>query len=207
MPILPRFSEPNTYVRYFGPNVLDVNDSTEKIRFLLLRERALPLKYPFRFGTAQGAPIGVGASTAQFSFKDLDPRPGNVYEAYLGVCPGVRLQIFDPADTRQLKWDEKITEIVEDYTAVVEYDDSPLEAPEFKLWIPQGKRFPGLVAQNKTDSLYQGGSSIFPEIIWIAAKWKTENADERNTTPAAWQQLNSDPRLSQPVRFGGKFPG
>lgn len=206
MAILPRFSEPGTYKRYLGANILNDQDPTVKIRYILLQERVYPLKYPFQFTSTQAAPIAAGAKTDPFTFRDLDPKPGHVYETFLGLTPGARYQLSHPFDIRQLKWDEKIQDITEDYTANLEYDESPIDAPTFRIWIPQGKRYPSIVAQNITDSLYQGGSSISPEVLWIAAKWRVVEANERNTPPALWAQLQTDTRMSEPITFGGEFP-
>lgn len=202
MPITPKFSEPGSFVRYRGSNILDDRDLDNKIRYLFLGERVLPLRYPYQFQSTDGAPVAAGVSTRQFNFRDLDPARGHVYEALLGVGLGARYQVWHPFDLRQLRWDEKIQDITEDYTAVLEYDDSPYEAPVFRVWIAPNKKFPGIVAQNNTDSLVQGGVSIRPRVIWVAAKWKVEQVTE----PALLEALNAKAVWSQPITFGGLFP-
>lgn len=197
-PRTPEFAEPGTYVRYFGENLLDSKDEVKKFRYLQLQERDGPLRYPFTFTST-----AVDALTSQQIFSDLDPGRKHVYQAFLGVAPGVRVRVSHPFDVRILRWDQNVAQISDDQTAVLTHGLSPYEAPSYSLWIPPNKRYPALTGQNATADLVMGGKAIKPRVIWIGSVFNYLIVDE--AMPDILDKLVKKKVPSLPITFGGSI--
>lgn len=192
MPIMPKFREPGDYLRYFGPSITrPQQDPTKKFRYIQLLERMAPLKYPYTFPS-----VAAGAKSDDITFDELQPDNIHIYEAYLGVKPGARIFVWHPYDEKVLKWDEKIEDIDEDYTANITHEESPYEAPEYSIWIKRDG-YPLLKAMNIT----WPRKSIKPEIIWLAAKFKFEEI----TDGELLDMLKKRKIPSTPISFGGEI--
>ena len=197
MTIMPKFEEPGYYIRYYGARIdKPAEEPEKKFRYIHLLEREGPLKYPYTF-----ASVAVGSKTDAFTFKELDPSTEHIYQAYLGVVPGVQVYVWHRYDEKILKWDEKIEDINEDDVANITQDESPYDAPSFEIWIAPGKRYPALVCKNVTDRLYQGGASIKPKIIWIVSKFTFEHVID----PELLDKLVKQKIPSEPITFGGRI--
>lgn len=187
---LTKFQQPGRYERYFGANIArPQTDSEKRTRFIRLLDRQFPLKYPFSFPS-----LAANAKSDDQSFDELNPDEDHIYQAFLGVTPGVRLLVFHPLDVRQLRWDERVTDIDEDATAHLTSRESPYNDPDFSIWI-SNERFPALRVQNISHE------AIVPRILWIAAKFTFEDV----TDPDLLDKLNRKKIPSEPVTFGGEF--
>jgi len=190
MPILPEFREPGDFLRHFGPSVARPQaDPEKKFRYIQLQERMAPLKYPYTFVS-----VAPGSKGDDITFAELQPDNVHIYEAYLGVKPGVRIFIWHPYDSKILKWDEKIEEIAEDYTANITHEESPHEAPEYSIWIKRDS-YPLLQPMNIT----WPGKSIKPEIIWLAAMFNFKEVTDEELL----DMLMKRKIPSTPISFGG----
>jgi hypothetical protein len=217
-PLMPSFQDPGSYVRYYGPSITNTQDVVLTTRYLRLLERSSPLRYPFKFPTT----VGVDLKTASVTFGDLEPATGHVYQAFLGVPPGLRVQVFHPFDTRILQWDATVTAISTDQVGVVTHGLSPYEVPALELWIPPNKNYPALVCQNATADLlmFAGGlnggvsmgKTILPRIIWLAASFRVQSIDVSQPSSAdtavngvLLDMLEKKKIPSKPITFGGSF--
>jgi len=190
MPIIPEFREPGDFLRHFGPSVEHPQrDPEKKFRYILLQERMAPLKYPYTF-----ASVASGEKSDDITFDELQPDSIHIYEAYLGVKPGARIFIWHPYDEKILKWDTKIEDIAEDYTANITHEESPHEAPVFSIWIKRDA-YPLLSAMNIT----WPGKSIKPEIIWLTAMFNFMEI----TNGELLDKLEKRKIPSTPISFGG----
>lgn len=179
--IMERFLSPGFYVRWW-----DIDK--KKFTFLKLLEREAPLKYPYTF-----AALTAGSTSTETFFNELDPSKRHIYQIFLGVRPGVKVYIWSPYDEKRLKWDEDISDIEEDETATVEYEDSPYEDPQFQLWVIRD-RYPGLKIKNIINR------TLYPQIIFIGAKFNYEEVTDTEildklkrgvikSTPITWRKI------------------
>jgi len=115
MPIMPEFRNPGDYLRFFGPSVERPQaDPEKKFRFIQLQERMAPLKYPYTFKS-----VAPGSKGDNITFTELQPDSVHIYEAYLGVKPGIRIFVWHPYDSKILKWDEKIEKIADTVSPII----------------------------------------------------------------------------------------
>ena len=135
---------PDSYVRFF-----DAEADPPAWRYIHLLEAEGPLRYPFRFPRLNpGAKQSDATIITEAKPKVFEPRGTNyLYLALLGLWPGFRYFIFHPYDRKRLLFDENITDISQDLTANLVYDDSPHDAPAYPLWI-SNKRYPAFQPQN-----------------------------------------------------------
>ncbi len=195
-PISPAFREPGSYVRYYGSSITNPQDAAKKFRYVRLLEREDPLRYPYTFPL-----ISVDTKGGQVTFNDLDVAQGHIYQAFLGVALGTRVQVFAPFDTRLLNFDTSASAISPDETAIVTHGLSPWEAPTFDIWIPPNKQYPALLPINKSQELVMGGKSILPQVMFIVANFRTESI-EQNTQPELFDMLEKKKIYSLPIRMG-----
>ena len=143
--------QPDSYLRKWSP-------TRRQTEFLRLTARRGPLVYPRRYPS-----VAPGALGAEIVYDELDPSvaKNHIYCAYLGLCKGFLFELWHPYDVKQLSWDEDISDIDEDLTAVLCYEDSPLETPTYPVWI-QHNRYPMLRPRNIS------GETKNPELLWIA---------------------------------------
>lgn len=195
-PIVPEFAEPGSYIRYFGVNILDPIDDTKMFRYVRLLEREAPLRYPFEFSS-----LAVDAVGSSVTFSDLEPGRRHLYQAFLGIAPGVRIRVFLPLETRILRFDQNIAQISDDQTGVLTHGLSPYEQPQYEMWIPPNKQFPALVPQNATADLLgvPGGKTILPRVIFINALFNYEIIED----PSLLDMLTKKKIPSKPISFGG----
>ena len=198
-PIAPEFAQSGAYLKYYGSNVLVPLDTVKRFRYIRLLQSESPLRYPYTFPS-----LTTDSKSAQVNFSDLDPASGHIYQAFIGVQPGTRLQIWHPFDTRILNFDTNTSAISADQTAILTHGLSPYEAPSFNVWILPNKLYPGIVAQNATAELlgFPGGKSILPQLIWLIASFKVEPI-EPATHPDIFDMLEKKKIPSTPVMFGG----
>lgn len=149
----------------------------------------MPLKYPYSFPS-----LASGSKSDDVTFDELDPDEDHVYQAFLGINPGIRVQVWHPFDIRILKWDERIEDIDEDATANLVHDESPYDDPEFSIWISH-TRYPALRVENITPR------SFIPRVRWVAAKFTFEAVID----PDLLDKLKRKKIPSEPVMFGGEF--
>ena len=134
----------DSYVRYY-----DYNSNPPGWRYAHLLEGEGPLHYPFRFPSlAAGAKQSNPTTIDEAKPRVFEPRGTNhLYCALLGLWPGFRYFIYHPYDHKRLMFDERVTDIDEDTTANLVYDDSPHDAPKFTMWI-SNKLYPAVQPQN-----------------------------------------------------------
>ena len=111
------------------------------------------------------------------NFADLNPHKDVVannrikhryfHQCFIGVAPLSRYYISHPYDKKILKWHEKITDIVEDDTAYIDYERSPFDNPEFELWVIRDRYF-GIEPKNVHTE------SVKPKVRILAAEIKAE---------------------------------
>ena len=183
---LPRFPEPGSYVRYF-------DQVAKEFKFLRLMERTGPLRYPRRLVS-----VAANSKGDEQVFKELNPSETKKhrYMAYLGVKPGFQYYLRHPYDILVLKWDEDITEITEDDTRHITYEESPYEAPTKFIWIERD-RYPSIQARN-----IQGVAS-HPEVIWIANVYVV--VEDKDLDADVKSKLRAGTVPSIPISFGGEL--
>lgn len=199
-PMMPSFQEPGAYIRYYGSSVSNRNDTVKKIRYIHLLEREAPQRYPFKFPLS----LAVDAKSAASTFNDLDVAMGHIVQLFLGVSPGLRMQIFMPFDTRLLRWDTTIAAISDDQTAVVTHGLSPYELPVFDMWVQPNKNYPALIAQNASADLLRipGGKTLLPFIMFTGATFRVEVIQEGSEV---FDMLSKNKIPSRPITFGGSI--
>ena len=186
MSFTPSFPEPGVYVRYW-------DQTAKEFKFIRLMERSGPLKYPRRLPQ-----LTAGSKGDTTTFDELNPSETKKhrYMAYVGVRPGFQYYLWHPYDVKLLKWDEDITDITEDDTANLTYEESPYEAPTKFIWI-QRDRYPALQARNVS------GKTGTPEVIFIAMLYIVlEDKDLDADTKA---KLRAGQIPSIPISFGGEM--
>lgn len=186
---LPQFEEPGNFLRFF-------DNTNNEFKFLQLTEMEAPLKYPYRFDQTSH-----GAESNEHTFDDIEPSrtSEHIIQAFLGVKPDARYDIWQPVDERLLQWDQTVEDIQTELTANVEYTDSPYHSPRFNLWL-QPDRPPSVQAVP-----FPGpGESMTPEIIWIASKYNfITQADLANEVV---EKLRKRKIPSTPIKFTGGLP-
>ena len=113
MPLLPptqAFPESATYVKYWDAALRSYN-------YMHLVERDLPLLYPNRISSQ--AP---GAKTALITYNELGPSEAkhHVYKFLIGVYPESLVYVWRPYNNKSLMFDERIVNINQDLTAVLD---------------------------------------------------------------------------------------
>ena len=183
----------DTYVRYF-----DYNLTPPGWRYMHLLEAEGPLHYPFRFPSlAPGAKQDQQTIIDEAKPKVFEPRGTNhIYCALLGLWPGFRYFIFHPYDHKSLLFDERVTDIDENLTANLVYDDSPHDAPRYTLWI-SNKRYPGFQPQNI------GSKAGRAQIELQITRFRFLQHDL--IAPEVRARLASGAIPSRPIIFGGEY--
>lgn len=187
MTFMPWFPEPGSYIRYF-------DSKRKEYMYRRLLWRRDPLKYPYRFASA-----AAGADADGKDFDELDPSDskGHIYLAYLGVKPGYLYSLWHPYDIKNLKWDEQITDIDEDLTANITYEESPYEFPTKAIGI-EHDRYPNVTPQKNISGETKNG-----EIIWVAALYVVKEHSELSSDEIT--RLRSGQLRSYPWDFGGEL--
>ncbi len=122
----------------------------------------------------------------------------------MGVQGGFRTQVWHPFDERLLRFDQRIIKIPEDETSNITIDDTPFNAPVFSVWIAPGKRFPGLIFDNFSKRVVQGGKALVPSIIWIVAKFRWIDITE-DRFPDTFKALENLQLPFKAVSFGRRI--
>jgi len=203
--VLPEFREPGSYIRYYGASVFDpVADPQLKTRFIRLNDREGPLRYPFKISTSS---VAQDTLAGEATFSDLEPARNHVFQVFLGVHPGAYFIVSNPQDARILKWDIVVApvaplQVSEAVTGVITYKESPVEAPQFELWIAPGKQYPKLDALIKTQELVGVPKSIRAGGIWYAMRYRYTSIDPRAESEI-YDMLSKHKIPSFPMTFGG----
>ena len=188
MSFSPWFPEPGSYIRYF-------DHDQKEYRYRRLLWRRDPLRYPYRFPAVTAANVGVASK----DFDELNPSATkhHIYLAYLGLRPGFLFCLWHPYDIKLLKWDENITQIDENLTAVLDYENSPYEFPTKSIGI-EHDRYPAVEAKKNLT-----GETKNPEIIWVASLYLTREHTELSSDEIS--KLQSGAIRSYPTDFGGEL--
>lgn len=203
--VIPQFREPGSYIRYYGLNIFNpVDDPQLKIRFIRLLDREGPLRYPFKLSTTV---VAQDTLVGEVTFSDLEPARGHLYQAFLGVHPGAYFIVSMPQDARILKWDIVVApvaplQVSESVTGVVTYKESPVESPQFELWIPPGKQYPKLDALIRAHELVGVPKSIRAAGIWYAMRYRY-TLIEPKAESEIYDMLSKHKIPSHPMTFGG----
>ncbi len=187
--LVPPFEEPGSFLRFFDP-------VGKEFKFVQLTEMEAPLKYPFRLDETSH-----GALSNEHTFDDIEPSRTDEHlsQAFLGVKPDARFEVFQPVDEQALVWDKNIEDIQLKLTRSIEYSDSPFHAPRFNLWIQEDKP-PSVRAR-----VFPGpGETMTPELIWIAAKYNF--IDQTRLSDDVLEGLRSREIPSAPIKFEGGLP-
>lgn len=190
MPLVPvsaGFPASGTYLRY-------MDSAVKQYRFMRLMERQLPLLYPRRLGS-----VASGSTTSDVSLDELNPskEKKHRYLVYMGVGPGARYYVWHPFDVKILKWDETpIEDVAPDLTAHLTYEESPLDAPTFPMWI-EPDRYPLINAKNISDH------TIVPEVFFLGCKYVVKLQEDLSQVELAELQQEKRPYL--PISFGGEI--
>jgi len=187
MTFTPWFPEPGSYIRYFNFDVKEY-----RYRKLLWRRDAL--RYPYRY-----AAVTAGSAGTSKTFDELNPADTkkHIYLAYLGLKPGFLYTLWHPYDVKILKWDENITDIDEDLTAVLDYESSPYEFPSKAIGIERD-RYPAVRPEKNIS-----GETKNPEIIWVASMYVVK--EHGDLSPDEIARLQSGALRSYPWDFGGEL--
>ena len=189
MSYLPWFPEPGSYIRY-----MDYKGATPgAVKYRKLTWRRDPLRYPRRLVS-----VAAGSKGDALVLDELNPSADkkHLYLAYLGFKPGFLFYLWHPFDIKLLKWDERITDIDEDLTATMTYEESPYEFPVKSIGIERD-RYPAVQARNISPV------SMNPEVIVIASQYKV--VEHEALTEDELAKLQSGAMRSYPWDFGGEL--
>lgn len=180
------FPEPDTYLRFYS-------STTRAVEYLRLMEREAPLIYPRRLSATD-----PGGDSSTLVLAELDPSEAKKhrYMAYIGVAWGALYSLFHPYSSKRLEWDESVVEIDKEQTAIITWEESPLEAPTVSVWVEPGG-YPAVQARNLLDV------SSHPAIQVMAAKYSVK--EMKDLTTQEIQALRQGVIVSIPVSFGGGF--
>lgn len=205
MPRLPPFQEPSTYIRYVGPVLGHAGEQSgssgkTETRYLRLNAREAPLKYQYR-----SAFVNPGVQTALQTFGDFELTPKHIAQFFMGVSLGGRVRFYHPFDERVLKWDQPTLDLVNERdTANIEYEDSPIDDPQFEFWLAPTENFvPGVDVENVLTDVVPR-RSIDIHVLFLAAKFTYEFVT-RETDPDTYEKLRRFQIPSKHVTFGGKI--
>lgn len=180
------FPEPGTFLRY-------VSSVTRQVEYLRLMEREAPLVYPRRLSSTD-----PGGDSSVLILDELDPSKAKQhrYMAYIGVAPGALYTIWHPYSSKRLEWDEAIDQIDKELAANLTWEESPIEAPTFAVWIePSG--YPAVQARNILSVTSHPGVRV------QAAKYSV--VEQSELPPDVVKALREGVIRSIPVSFGGGF--
>jgi len=186
MSFMPWYPDPGSYIRYYDKDL-------QEIRYRKLTWKRDPLKYPRRLPA-----IAAGIKGDPLTFKEINPSDDkhHIYLAYLGVKPGFVFYLWHPFDVKNLKWDERISEVDEDTVANITWEESPYEFPTKIIGI-QHDRYPAVQPKNIF------GATKTPEVIWIVAMYKVIEHTQLSEDELA--RLKSGSLRSYPIDFGGEL--
>lgn len=188
MPLVPAtvsFPEPGTYIRSW-------KDSEKRYVFMRLVSRQYPLIYPRRI-----ASLASGAkSSSPLLLREVRPSAAkrHRYMAYIGVRPGAFYYFRYPSTDELGRWDEAITEIDRDSTGYITYEESPIDAPTFQIWLE-----PETILA--VDALNVSSRTITPEIKIIAARYVV--LEEKDLDSMTLDRLRNEDLSSIQVNFSG----
>jgi len=177
------FLEPGHFVRIWDREL-------RRFVFYRLLEREGPLKYPYTY-----AVLKANTTCSEKIFEDLNPSKNHIYQCFLGIRDGLRLNVWHPYDEKMLLWDETdLDDVSSSDTANLEYEDTPYDEPTFQFWIIRD-RYPGFVVKN----LY-GNRKVRPQIIVYGMKFDYEVVTDPalldkltrglvRCTPISWRKL------------------
>ncbi|ODS41517.1 MAG: hypothetical protein A7315_05955 [Candidatus Altiarchaeales archaeon WOR_SM1_79] len=155
--------------------------------FRRLLQKEGPLTYPRTF-TA----LTTDTKSDLVIFDELDPDEKHIYQLLLGVSPGVYYYVWHPYDEKMLKWDEAgdITDIDEDQTAVLEYEDTPYNDPQFEVWVIPDK-YPALQVKRIQHE------KVIPRVVFKGFKFNYEEV----TDPTVLDNLKKGRVPSHPISW------
>ncbi len=186
---IPEFEGSGTFLRFFDTVGME-------FKFIQLTEQEAPLRYPFRLDQTSH-----GSLSNEHTFDDIEPSrtEEHLVQAFLGVKPDARFEVFQPVDEQVFVWDQTVEDIQTELTRSVQYSDSPFHAPRISFWIQPDKP-PSVRAR-----VFPGpGESMVPELVWVAAKYnfitQAELADD------VLEQLRTREIDSTPIKFEGGLP-
>lgn len=200
------FADPSSYLRYMGPVVGENRDQTfrqearSQLRFIRLNAREGPIRVPLKI-----ANVAPGARSAVQSMSDMVGAPNHLHQVFMGISYGARARFYLPLDERILKLDESaLTQVVEQDTNVLEYEDTPIDNPRFQFWVAPGKNFVPAVEVENVLSDVQPRRTIDVDLLFYMTKFTYDIIDPQ-AEPEIHDKLIKFQIPSKHVSFGGRI--
>jgi len=119
-----------------------------------------------------------------------------MYLVYLGCYPEFLYEIWQPTDWRNGAWDERVTDIDEELTRNVTFQDSPYFEPKIGIWVSRG-RYPALRLRNV------GRATAVGQALFVGIKYLITEHDDIDV--ATRDKLEQGELESLPIHFGGDW--